>query len=109
MSRGPRQLNRYLVEAEKLGKVLREARAEADMTQIEVANLSGVPYSTLRAIERAHVKEPSFFAVVDICAAIGVKPSRLEALFWKKHRRAARPRTAKAAPVTDGRAPDQDR
>lgn len=89
MSRQPRQLNRYVVEAEKLGRVLREARAEAGMTQIEVAEISGVPYSTLRAIERAHVIEPSFFAVMDICAAIDLKPSKL-GLFWAKHRRTTR-------------------
>lgn len=101
MSRGPRHLNRYLAEAENLGKVLREARAEAGMTQIEVANLSGVPYSTVRAIERAHVKEPSFFAVVDICAVIGLKPTRLGALFWKRRPRTTRSRTAEPAPGGD--------
>lgn len=90
MSRQPRQLNRYVVEAEKLGRVLREARAEAGMTQVEVAGISGVPYSTLRAIERAHVTEPSFFAVMDICSAIDLKPAKLGALFWTKHRRATR-------------------
>ena len=51
------------------------------MTQIQVAAASGVPYSTLRAIERAHVQEPSFFAVMDICGVIGLKASKLEALF----------------------------
>ncbi len=74
--------------------VLREARAEAGMTQIEVAGISGVPYSTLRAIERAHVQEPSFFAVMDICAAIGLKPTKLEALFGKGRGRTTRSRPA---------------
>jgi transcriptional regulator with XRE-family HTH domain len=85
VSRKPRQLSRYLAEADRLGQVLREARAEAGLTQIEVAGRSGVPYSTLRAIERAHVKEPSFFAVMHICAVLGIKPAQLEALLDKRH------------------------
>ena len=93
VSRKPRQLSRYLAEAEKLSRVIREARAEAGLTQIEVAGRSGVPYSTLRAIERAQVKEPSFFAVMHICIAIGVKPTQLEALVDKGHKRATGPDT----------------
>jgi transcriptional regulator with XRE-family HTH domain len=87
VSRKPRQLSRYLAEAEKLGRVIREARAEAGMTQIEVAAISGVPYSTLRAIERAHVTEPSFFAVMYICAAIGLKPTELASLLDGRYTR----------------------
>jgi transcriptional regulator with XRE-family HTH domain len=92
VSRHPRQFNRYLAEAEKLGKVLREARIEAGMTQIEVAGVSGVPYSTLRAIERAHVSEPSFFAVMDICRAIGLKLTKLEELSGRRGSRTTRTR-----------------
>lgn len=92
MPRRPRQFNRYLAEAEKLGKVLREARIEAGMTQIEVAGVSGVPYSTLRAIERAHVNEPSVFAVMDICAAIGLKLTKLEELSGRRGGRRTRTR-----------------
>lgn len=91
MSRKPRQFSKYLAEAEKLGSVLREARTEAGMTQIEVAGISGVPYSTLRAIERAHVKEPCFFTVMDICAAIGLKSTKLEASLGRGHRRTTDP------------------
>jgi transcriptional regulator with XRE-family HTH domain len=108
VSRQPRQLSRYLAEAEQLGRVLREARAEAGMTQIEVAELSGVPYSTLRAIERAHVKEPCFFAVMDICAVIGIKPAKLVTLFGRR-RRSARSRKAGAiAVVSDAMVSDRD-
>lgn len=64
-------------EAERLGRLLQEARAEAGLTQIEVAVRSGVPYSTLRAIERARVKEPCVFAVLNICNVIGIKPTKL--------------------------------
>lgn len=103
MSRQPRQLNRYLAEAEKLGKALRDARAEAGMTQIEVAGASGVPYSTLRAIERAHVQEPSFFAVMDICAVIGLEPAKLESLFAKRQGRPPRSPTGTQNPRTSGR------
>ena len=96
------------------------------MTQIEVAGISGVPYSTLRAIERAHVNEPCFFAVMDICAAIGLKPTKLEALLRQRHSRTTRSRaggqtlSAKALPErslgaateavagNDVKAPDQD-
>lgn len=88
MSRKPRQLSRYLAEAEKLGRVIREARAEVGLTQIQVAERSGVPYSTLRAIERSQVTEPSFFAVMHICAAIGVRSAQLEGLLDKGQRRA---------------------
>jgi len=83
MPRQQRQFSRYIADAEKLGKALREARSEAGMTQIEVAGASGVPYSTLRAIERAHVQEPSFFAVMDICWVIGLRANKLEDLFGK--------------------------
>src|SRR6185437_9974831 len=103
VSRQPRQLSRYLADAEKLGRVLREARAEVGMTQIDVAVMSGVPYSTVRAIERAHVKEPSFFAVMDICAVIGLKPSKLETLFGKGHSRTVRSRAAGRIPKAASR------
>lgn len=86
MSRQRRQASRYLQEAERLGRLLQEARAEAGLTQIEVAVRSGVPYSTLRAIERARVKEPCFFAVLNICDVIGIKPTRLASVI--KSRRA---------------------
>ena len=79
--------------------MIREARAEAGLTQLEVSGRSGVPYSTLRAIERAQVTEPSFFAVMHICAAIGIKPTRLEALLEKGLRPAVP--DAKTGPQAD--------
>ena len=86
MSRKPRQASRYLDAAAILGGLLQDARLNLGLTQIEVAARSGVPYSTVRAIERVRVNEPCFFAVMDICRVVGLTPGQLETALRKPRR-----------------------
>ncbi len=53
---------------EKLGAMLREARAARSMT--EVAAVSGVPVETLRKIEAGRIPTPAFFTVVALAGAL---------------------------------------
>jgi DNA-binding XRE family transcriptional regulator len=78
--RQSRQASRYIDQAARLSSIIRRARNDAGLTQFDVASKSGVPYSTVRAIERARVNEPCFFAVLEICAAINLKPAKLAQL-----------------------------
>jgi DNA-binding phage protein len=56
---------------EKLGALLRTARAERSM--VEVAATSGVPVETLRKIEAGRIPTPAFFTVVALAEALGVR------------------------------------
>jgi transcriptional regulator with XRE-family HTH domain len=60
---------------ERLGSVLREARAERSM--VDVAAKAGISVETLRKIETGRIPTPAFFTVAAIADAVGVP---LEAL-----------------------------
>ena len=56
---------------QRLGALLREARAARSM--VEIAALSGVPVETLRKIESGRIPTPAFFTVAALAAAVGIR------------------------------------
>lgn len=56
---------------QRLGALLREARAERSM--VGIAALSGVPVETLRKIESGRIPTPAFFTVAALAAALGLR------------------------------------
>jgi transcriptional regulator with XRE-family HTH domain len=58
------------VRGEKLGAMLRAARADRSMVDVAVA--SGVPVETLRKIESGRIPTPAFFTVVALAQALNV-------------------------------------
>jgi transcriptional regulator with XRE-family HTH domain len=58
------------MRGERLGMLLREARAHRSMA--EVAAASGVPVETLRKIETGRIVTPAFFTVAALAAAVGL-------------------------------------
>jgi transcriptional regulator with XRE-family HTH domain len=58
------------VRGEKLGAMLRAARADRSM--VDVAASSGVPVETLRKIEAGRIPTPAFFTVVALAQALHV-------------------------------------
>ena len=55
-------------------KIIREQRG---ITLRELAETSGVSFSTISKIERGIVKNPAYHAVLNLAAALGVKPEVL--------------------------------
>ena len=55
---------------ERLGAVLRQARAERSM--VEVAAEAGISVETLRKIETGRIPTPAFFTVSAIADAVGM-------------------------------------
>ena len=55
---------------ERLGAVLRQARAERSM--VEVAAEAGISVETLRKIETGRIPTPAFFTVAAIADAVGL-------------------------------------
>jgi len=55
---------------ERLGTLLREARATRSMA--EIAAVSGVPAETLRKIETGRIATPAFFTVAALAGALGL-------------------------------------
>lgn len=53
---------------ERLGRLLREARADRSM--VEIAAAAGISVETLRKIERGRIPTPTFFTVAAIAAAV---------------------------------------
>lgn len=56
---------------QRLGALLREARAERSM--VDIAALSGVPVETLRKIESGRIPTPAFFTVAALAATLGLR------------------------------------
>jgi transcriptional regulator with XRE-family HTH domain len=56
---------------QRLGAVLREARAERSM--VDIAALSGVPVETLRKIESGRIPTPAFFTVAALAAVLDLR------------------------------------
>lgn len=55
---------------ERLGRLLRAARADKSMA--EVAAAAGISVETLRKIERGRIATPAFFTVAAIAGAVGL-------------------------------------
>lgn len=56
---------------QRLGALLREARAERSM--VDIAALSGIPVETLRKIESGRIPTPAFFTVAALAATLGLR------------------------------------
>jgi transcriptional regulator with XRE-family HTH domain len=56
---------------QRLGALLREARAERSM--VDIAALSGVPVETLRKIESGRIPTPAFFTVAALAAVLDLR------------------------------------
>jgi transcriptional regulator with XRE-family HTH domain len=54
------------------GALIRRARIERGMSQAELAKLAGVPYSTLRALERGGPRGPQMATLRKLATALGV-------------------------------------
>lgn len=52
-------------------KKLIEGRKAKSLTQSKLAEKSGVPLDTLRAIEGRRIKVPGFFLAIDLISALG--------------------------------------
>lgn len=57
---------------ERLGLALREARASASRSMVEVAAKAGISVETLRKIETGRIPTPAFFTVAAIADAVGL-------------------------------------
>ncbi|ANN14310.1 transcriptional regulator [Amycolatopsis orientalis] len=57
---------------ERLGLVLRDARAAASRSMVEVAAEAGISVETLRKIETGRIPTPAFFTVAAIADAVGL-------------------------------------
>jgi transcriptional regulator with XRE-family HTH domain len=64
--------SKYTEQAGRLAALLRDQRLQADLTQEQLAVRAGVPLSTLRKIETGQVREPCYFAIVDLLRALGL-------------------------------------
>ncbi len=62
---------------ERLGEVLRAARAERSM--VNVAAEAGISVETLRKIETGRIPTPAFFTVTAIADAVGLSLDELRA------------------------------
>jgi transcriptional regulator with XRE-family HTH domain len=62
---------------QRLGALLREARAERSM--VDIAALSGVPVETLRKIESGRIPTPAFFTVAALAAVLGLRLEEIAA------------------------------
>lgn len=58
--------------AERLAVSLVQARDRSGLTQVELADRSGVNIDTVRALERHRSGNPGVFFIVDIAQALGV-------------------------------------
>ena len=56
---------------QRLGALLREARAARSM--VDIATQSGVPVETLRKIESGRIPTPAFFTVAALAATLGLR------------------------------------
>ena len=61
-----------------LRQLLRQAREDAELRQIDVAGFLGVPQSYVAKIESGE-RKVSFIEVLDLCKAIGLDPEILVA------------------------------
>lgn len=59
------------------GSNLSALRARRRLTQRGLANLLGLPQSTISAYERGAVADPSYWTVVRLASALGVSARRL--------------------------------
>ena len=66
------------MKGETLANRLKEARAEAGLTQAELADLVGVSRKTINTVENG-VFVPSTLLALKLAAALG---TRVEKLFW---------------------------
>ncbi|KZB84999.1 helix-turn-helix domain-containing protein [Amycolatopsis regifaucium] len=57
---------------ERLGLTLRDARASASRSMVEVAAEAGISVETLRKIETGRIPTPAFFTVTAIADAVGM-------------------------------------
>lgn len=56
-----------------LGEQLFEARDKQKITQVKLADKSGVSFDTIRRIEQNRSKNPSHFVVTSLEKALGIK------------------------------------
>lgn len=56
-----------------LGEQLFEARDKQKITQVKLADKSGVSFDTIRRIEQDRSKNPSHFVVTSLEKALGIK------------------------------------
>lgn len=56
---------------------LKRARADADLSQSQLARLVDVPQATISAIECDRIKRPSHELVIRICRALRRKPEEI--------------------------------
>ncbi len=57
---------------ERLGLALRDARASASRSMVEVAAEAGISVETLRKIETGRIPTPAFFTVMALADAVGL-------------------------------------
>ena len=55
-----------------IGKTIRELRHKAELTQKELAELSGVNRVTINAIENGYTKSPSVDVLMPLASAFGL-------------------------------------
>jgi len=55
-----------------IGKVLRMIRTQRNLTQVKLAELSGIDFRTIEAIEKGRIRNPSFPKLKKLCEALGL-------------------------------------
>jgi len=66
-----------------LSEALKTVRENQNLTQKELAKMSGVSYSTITKLETGVITNPSFFLIVKICQALEITTDNLLKLITK--------------------------
>lgn len=70
--RKPRGDSAYLLNASRLGQVVREARDGAGVSQAALAVAAGVSVSWLAKLEQGQIGEPGLFPILAVLRELGV-------------------------------------
>ena len=69
---------RTKLRGKKLADFLSKERKRKNMTQDELAKLTGLSLDTIRSIENKRVASPSFFIIVDISKVLNINFNKIQ-------------------------------
>jgi len=70
--RKPKAESAFIANASRLGQVVRDARASAEVTQAALASAAGVSPSWLAKLEQGQIGEPGLFPILAVLRELGV-------------------------------------
>lgn len=56
----------------KIGKLLKAGRERKHLSLREVEGLTGLSNALISQVENGHIKNPSFYSIVSLCALYGI-------------------------------------